>query len=1066
MNKIFRIFATVICCCYAFASFSQGVTTGNLTGTILGEANSPLAGASVHAVHVPSGTKYEVVSLSNGQFRLSNLRVGGPYKITASYVGFTPYVAEDITVNLGETINLQVKMQNANNRLEEVVVSSNKSGISKQKTGSSTNISRRQIDRLPTINRSISDFTRLTPAASSAGFLGKGNKSGFVSIDGAAFNNSYGLGSETSVLPGNNSGAQPISLDAVEQIQVNLSPFDVRLGGFTGASINAVTRSGDNQIRGSVYDYFRNQNLVGTKAKDAVFSKQKFSQNTAGFRVGGPIIKNKLFFFVNYEQSRRNDPGTTIRAGEPGASGPAYSNIQASTLNSLSDFLKSQYNYDPGKYQDYDLASNSDNFLVKFDYSINAKNKLSVRYNYMNSTQDQGLGNSQNRMSFYNLSWARKAKVNSIVAELNSTLSAKASNRFFASYTSFPENRQYNGTLFPQTLIKGSNTINFGADAAANGNRINQKFLQIQDDYTRYAGKHTFTAGFSVEHFDFFNGFTFRPQGYFEFNSLDDFYNNAPLGTVTPTGISTGFGRPSYYEIRYATAPDKRITEVNPTFLQTGVYLQDEYKPTNNLKLTGGVRLDISSFISNPRNNPAIGSFTFQDINGQPQKFTDNKLPGTMLLVSPRIGFNWNVLGNDKLIIRGGSGLFSGRNPFTYVGGSFTQNGLEEGSFVVTRSEDLQNYRFSGNIDQYVPANKQAPSSYELDMLSSNYKLPQVWRSTLAADYRLPLGITSTLEVNYGKDFHEPFYYNANLSSQDAGGSANGSFRFANNRINAPISAAYVLDQINKGYQLNVTAQLQKDFNKTWFASVAYTYGKSKNIYDFRATTVAGSYSSKDVVGNTNLPVMAYSDFDQPHRVVGTLSYSKKYLKQLATTVSVLFEGAQYGRLSYKYRGNDVNNDGIRENELIFVPKDQSQINLVAYQGGGRTITSQEQWDALNNFISSSKYLNSRRGQFAERNGGILPWFFNADFKILQDIAFNIGGKTNSFQLSADVLNFTNLLNKNWGVRQIALTNKPIQAITPTTFQVDPNALKSTFVTDPGLDSRWRVQLGIRYNFN
>ncbi len=1056
--------------------FAQGVTTGSIQGRIVDNHSATLPGCVITAVHVPSGTKYATISQQDGRFSLTNVRVGSPYTITVTYVGYETYEVNDAAVGLGEVLTLNIQLKDKSSALQEVVIKGGRKDniLNSKKTGSSTLIDQNALTSLPTISRSLNDFTRLTPQAGAQGMLGKGSKSNFISVDGAAFNNAFGLGLQTANLPGANANAQPISLDAIDQIAVNLSPYSVKEGGFTGASINIVTHSGDNTFRGSVYDLYRNQDLVGSKVKDVTIVNKPFHENTFGFRLGGPIIKDKLFFFTNYEQFSNTQPGANYVAATPGNTNTNVSNFNASDLNALSNFLQTTYHYNPGDYQNYNPPTQNKKFLVKLDWNIDTKNKLSVRYNQLTASTTVGGVSTISTTGFSNNGYLRYNNIYSITGELNSNISNKISNRVFASYNSLPDYRQPWGDITPYvTISDNGKTYQFGTNNAAVGNNVVQHIFQLQDDITFALKGHNLSAGVSYQGMKFTNDFTLNPQGTFTFSSLANFYNSSPAGTITPIGPSIGAGLPSQYSLSYTVQPGRLVTYAQTQVSMVGFYLQDEVFPIPALKLTGGIRFDVISFLGTPATNTTALNYTFQDAYANPEQYSTGTSPGTSVLFSPRLGFNWDLTGDRTLQLRGGSGIFTGNIPFVYLSNARSMNGLNENSIAATTASAAAAYPYNPNPQAYVPANKSAAARSELDFVSKDFKMPQTWRSTLALDYKLPANMVATLEGVYSKDINAPFYTNVNFNSSNTTTAADGRLAYTSSAINPNVNGAYLLSNVNMGSQLFLTASLNKQFSKNWMASASYTYGNSKDAFDFRSTTASGAFNATPVVGNTNLPVLGYTDFDLRHRIVGSATYKFNYFKdKMTSSLGIFLEAAQQGRSSYTYGGTgNVNRDGITGNDLIFIPGDQSQINLVA----SSTATVEQQWDALNNYINGSLYLSSRRGQFAERNGVLLPWYFQADLKFAQDLSILFGKGKNTLEITADILNFTNLIDKNWGVLKTMANPTPITALSPTTFQVNPallnvgeftqdNSLSSAI--NPALSSRYRIQFGVRYSFN
>ncbi|MEC3874217.1 TonB-dependent receptor [Chryseobacterium salviniae] len=1061
--------------CLINSAYGQNVTTGSISGTVSNEKNENLSGAIISAIHQASGSKYLTTSGESGNFTLQNLRVGGPYIITIKKDNYKTDEITNVKVILGEDLLINSILFSKTASIEEVTVKGKRSKIlTSSKNGSGIALGLNEISSMPTISRSINDFTRLTPQAGSVGMLGKGGKTNSITVDGAAFNNTFGLGMESANMPGGNTNSQPISLDAIEQISVDLSPYNVKQGGFTGGGINVVTRSGDNKFRGSVFTFFRNENLIGNKVRNLTVGRTDFTETTYGFRFGGPIVKNKLFFFTNFESVESTMPGASYVARRNDASGDNISNLLASDLDALSNFLINTYNYNPGQYENYGISNKSKKLLAKLDWNINDKNKFSLRYNQLNSSSDFGSTSTLNAVGFSNNGYQRFNEIYSITGELNSNISDKITNRAFISYTSMPDYRKYLGDIFPLVTIndKGK-TYTFGTNNAARGNTIEQKILQIQNDFSYKLNKHLISAGLGIQNFDFSNTFTLNPQGTYIFNSLADFYNAAPQGSPTPVGISSGLGKPSAYSINYTLQPGNETTYIGSGMNQFSFYAQDEYALSKKFKLTFGQRIEMVSFKGNVAINQNVEHMKFQDANGAEMNYSTGNIPGARVLFSPRLGFNLDLSNNRSLQLRGGTGIFTGNSPFTYISAAFGTNGLNEGSIFAT-GPAAANYPFSTNPSAYIPSNPMVNTTYQLAFVSKKFKMPQVWRSTLGIDWKLPKNFVVSLEGIYSKDMNAPFYQNINLNSATTT-ILNGRERFTSNRINQNVTGAYLLTNIDMGYQYFITATLNKQFSSDFFINLSYTYGEAKDGFSFRSTSPAGAYNALPVVGNGNKPVLSHSEYELKNRLVLGGSYKLKYLGgKLGTTIGLFFEAAQQGRSSYVYGGTgDVNGDAVIGNDLIFVPGDLSQINLVASPNA----TVQQQWEALDKFISNSGYLKSRRGQFAERNGVLNPWYSQIDLRLSQDFTgfFFKNKAENTLQFTVDILNFTNLLNKNWGTYKVLSNPMPITAVSPTTFQVNPSLLSnSEFVPDtslnsainPAASSRYRIMLGLRYTFN
>lgn len=1055
--------------------FAQSITTSELSGFVQDEEKNQMEDASIFLEHQPSKTIYQTATQSSGRFYFPNLKSGGPYALKISYVGFEENILEGIFLDLGENNSLDIILKKHAQQLDEVLVVAPL--VRNRSTGYQTSISQTELEYLPNIQRSILNFASLNPQANQAGFAGKGPRDNFISIDGSAFNNAYGIGGNSSLLIGNVVGAQPISLDAIETVQVNVSPFDVRQGGFTGAGIHAITKSGTNEFKGTAYSYFQNESFIGKTVDDQTVEISDFDQSLYGVSIGGPLIKNKLFFFVNYEKESRTNPATNFLASRSGLSGDNITRVSASDLDDISNFLESNYNYKTGAYESYNHQTDNQKLLVKLNWNIHKNHQLSLRYNQLNATQDFPASNSGsfgapnrvdnlNSMSFQNSGGLRTVDAKSFVGELRSFIGSNMSNKLLVGYSHFPDSRAVKGELFPTVdiLNGGQNYISFGSHLFASNNSITQNTINVQNDFSIYLGANTLTFGISYEQFQFDYLFTPAAAGSFVFNSLEDFYNSTPIGTTTPVGLSNGIGRPSVYSRTYSVLGDEKSQEVHPELIQFGAYAQEEFL-FKNIKIVAGIRMDIASFPETPLENADVSTLSFQDALGNAESLKTSNLPSSKPLFSPRVGFNWEI--SEGLQVRGGTGIFTGRTPMVRIGDQYLNNGLLQGQ-VKAQNNAANQYPFNPDPEAYIPDDTPTPSNYEINAIAESYQMPQLWKSAVGVDIGNPSKLQASIDVIYSDEINRDFVRNANLDHTDQGTGSDGRFVFANSRLNnPPILGAYVLDNTSEGKQFNATFHLKKKYSEHWYASLAYTYGYAKDVNSFSASTSRSSFRNLAVLGNSNLPVLAYTDDYQKHRVIGTAAYKINYGTKAATTISLFLEGAQRGRFSYTYSSNgDVNNDGVASNDLIFIPSDASQIELEAYNMNGSPVSVESQWNALDNFIKGSDYLNENRGSFAERNGGASPTFFQLDLRILQDFHFNISEKKNTIQLSLDLLNIGNLINSSWGNRQFAANTRPIQARQNGKFRVNPSTLGKEFVTDTGLISRWQMRIGVRYIFN
>ncbi|MDO7887665.1 TonB-dependent receptor [Hymenobacter cheonanensis] len=1145
----------------AHLGWGQGATTAAMSGTITDSKGQELPGATVIAVHTPTNTQYVAPTNADGRFNIQNMRVGGPYTVKVTFVGYQDFTRTGINLTLAENFRLDAKLGEGSTQLNEVTVTGRQNPvINADRTGAATTIQRAQIERLPTINRSLSDYTRLTPQASGGGgFAGRNNLYNNITIDGAIFNNSFGLSGTI----GGQANAQPISLDAIDQIQVSIAPFDVRQGSFTGAGVNAVTRSGTNKFSASVYGFYRNQDFVGKKVQDSNSPIATFNLYNVGFRFGGPIIKDKLFFFVNAERERRNDPPTGNYTANRGVTGPTVSNILASDLDVLSNFLVTKYGYNPGPYEGYTLASNSDKLTAKLDWNISQNHRFNIKYNYLKSYRDvapspsgaigsNGRAQSIIGLPFLSPYYRINNNLNSFIAELNSTFGARFSNNLTAGYLANRDFRESVGggsiPLFPLVDIGNSTTLSavnanqtaaqeltsFGYEPFSAFNILNSDTYQFGDNFTAYLGKHNVTIGTYNELYKYSNGFAPQYYGAFVYNSLQDFYASAATtdapygynysgGTLTARTATDGLRSAQRYQVRYAATADGSFPFAVTKAAQIGLYIQDEWSPISNFKLTYGIRGDLPIVYSSIEQNYPLSGGGLNPLTGSPYpglnfrddiRINTSQLPKRTPLFSPRIGFNWDVNDDKRTQLRGGSGVFTGRIPFVWVSNQAGNNGVQFGSIDV-QGPTAAGYAFNPNVDYYRNQLKAAGpnTTYNVAFTSREFKFPQVFRNNLAIDHELPGGLVATLEGIYTRDLNAVYFQNVNLPSSTVTAkgadtrpifyntNAAGIPTTKNNRIYGPITLAngasgntlaqpnitdaILLNNTDKGYSYSVTAQLQKNFSNGLFAMAAYTYSDSRSVND-GGSVAQSSWAGRPVSGDPNADVLGYSQYLVQHRVIGSLAYRKEYIGHLATSISLFYEGAPAGRFSYTYSG-DMNGDNVNGNELMYIPRDQSEIVLVnrtitASPSGAYVYTADQQWNDLNNFINQDKYLSKHRGEYAERNGASNPWQHRVDFRLLQDIFTNIGENRNSLQLSVDIFNIGNMLNRNWGTYQFQYTSSPLafQAYDSQgrpTFQYQfasaPNAttpaqtLNTTFRNDvTTLNSRWQMQLGVRYIFN
>ncbi len=1098
--------------------FGQGVTTGAIEGIVTDSKGAALPGATILATHTPSGTTYGAAARTDGRFTFPAVRVGGPYTLKISFVGYKDQILNDINISLGEKYTADAKLNDESTQLTEITVVGDQNAIiNSDRTGASTNIRREQFERLPSIGRSFQEMTSLHPQAGT-GFTFGGRSSLYnnFSIDGSTLNNVFGL----NALPSGQSAQQPVSLDALEEITVSTAPYDVRQGSFTGAGINAVTRSGTNNFSGSVYGFYKNQSLVGDKVDGTKQTTTDFNYYNAGFRLGGPILKDKLFFFVNYEDEKRSDPAVTFPAGVAGNQATSDGTNSNTDLKGLRDFITKNIkntdgtSYDPGNYDNFNLVTGSKKYLAKIDWNINTANKLTIRYTQVDAFRDVppsgsngftsgpngGRSNGINTLPFSSSYYRINNKTKSIIAELNTTIGNKFSNSLTFGYTSQRDLRNGVGGSailnFPLVDIYGPNGTNltsFGGEPFTPNNKLNTDIIQLNDNFNIYLKNNTLTVGTANEYYKFYNAFTQVINGVYQYSSIANFEANV----LNPTAANS----PTLYIQQYSALKGVSAPAAEWQAMQLGAYVQDEYSGIKNLKLTAGIRVDIPIYLTSLPNNTVSDNLTFA--NGE--KVSVGKFPKVSPLFSPRIGFNWDVKGDKTTQIRGGTGIFTGRVPFVWLSNQVSNNGLFFGTTTARSTNNgttsaaatqTVNYPFSPDPNKYVPTSGYAdlgngtPAinpvtksafTFSINAATPNFKFPQVWRTNIAIDQKLPFGVIGTAEFVYTKDINAIYFRNANLSNSVGKIAGDGRPLYStNNIVNPSVQQAIVLDNTNKGYSWSLTGQLQKTFSKGFYAAAAYTYTDSRDLYGQSGSTAGTAWSGNYILNNPNNPELSYSGNLTKHRIVASASYRKEYLEHFATTLSLIYIGRSGSPYSYNY-GNDINGDG-QTNDLIYIPRNQSEI-LLTTTNATDTRTVDQIWQQLDTYINQDNYLSKHRGEYMARNAAISPWVHNnLNLRLLQDFHITAGGKRNTLQFSFELINILNLLDSKWGMEQFAVKPNLLgfagyetpNTVTGTsgrpiyTFATNSNGtpLTNTYASQTGPIYRWQMQFGLRYIFN
>jgi hypothetical protein len=1074
MKKLLLNLSISILLAVAIVSNASGqVTTSGLKGQVVDEKNEALPGASIIAIHLPSGTQYGVLANVDGRFSIGNMRVGGPYQVTVSFVGYKQQVLNDISLSLGNVTDIAINLAPSVTSLSEVIVSAGKTSIiNSERTGAAINLSNETVNSVPTISRGLKDFTKISPLANNSGsgtsFAGANNRYNQFSIDGLVNNDVFGLsGSGTN---GGQTGIEPISLDAIEEFQINIAPYDIRQGGFTGGGINAITKSGTNKFTGTAYYFGNSAKLVGKNEPktNTEVPIADYTDYQGGFTLGGPIVKNKLFFFVSGEITRQSYP----LANEPGS---ATSNITLAEIERINAVLsRVAPTYDPGSYLTINDETNSNKFLAKINWNISDKHKLVLRHSY---TYGENIDNSRtnNAFRYYNNGQFFPSTTNSTGLELNSILSSNKSNQLSLGYTTVRDDRDPLGQDFPTIFINMANSksATIGSEYSSVANQLDQDILSLTDDFTIFKGKHTITFGTHNEFYSFYNIFVQNIYGSYAYKTLENFETVGLPGEVSPTYYAVG------YSFDTTDNPSQSKGASDFSAMQLGFYAQDEYQLNDRIVLTGGLRLDIPVFPDKPAANDAFNTaYSSQGV-------ATGVLPETRIMWSPRVGFNWDVFGNKKTQVRGGTGLFTGRVPFVWISNQFTNNGQVNGAYSVGSSASSANPITNPAGLKFVAdpyAQKLAEDLGKvagrgaINVVDKDLKFPQVFRTNIAIDQRLPWNVIATVEGIFSKTYNNVNFINMNRQVDMAYTftGVDQRPRYISGRIDPNFDEIIKFENTDEGYSYNFVFMLQKQFDNGFNAQASYTYGKSM---DLNSGTSSVAYSNWRYVNNVNGPNdldLTQSNFDLGSRITGLISYRKEYLEgKMSTQVSLFYNGQSGQPISYIYNG-DMNNDGTT-NDMIFIPAKQSDINLIPITGT-TPLTADEQWAALDAFIANDKYLSTHRGAYAERNAARLPFSHQFDLRLLQEFKLKTGGVTNKLQITFDILNFGNMLNKEWGHsiyasnQQFSLINYKGQATSPTTAptftydasgQTNGNAyLLSDFI------SRWRGQLGLRYIFN
>ena len=1094
MKQAIRKFISLTATLLLVVSVYAQVTTSSMSGVVM-DGRGPVYGATVIATHEPSGTIYGTTTSESGRYSLSGMRIGGPYKIQVAMLGYGENVRTNILLNLGETHVFNFDMKEEAVSLDEVVVSAVRTRFSNEKTGATTNVNNAQMANIPTINRSISDIARMSPYSSGMSFAGSDGRSTNFTLDGSNFNNNFGLSSN---LPG---GGNPISLDAIEEMQMVVAPFDVRQTNFIGGGINAITKSGTNTFRGTAYTYYNNQEMRGNRIGDTDFgARDKSSRTIYGATLGGPIIKNKLFFFASVEQEKR--PGQVV-SWRPSVDGVidlpnSLSRAKISDMERVRKHLIDNYGYDPGSYTNYPGDESNMKLLARIDWNINNRHKLSVRYNYTKneawnatnaSSSDTGERTSQSRVSQYGMAFSNSLYsmdniIHSFSGELNSRFSDKISNQLLFTYTKIEDMRGSSSSPFPFIdILNGRDAtgkpiiepyISAGYELFTWNNGVKNNIFTATDNMTMYLNNHKFTAGLSYEHQMANNAYMRNGTGYYRYASIDEFLSQAA---------------PIDFAVTYGYGGEKSPT-AEVAFNQFGAYLQDEWNITPRFKATYGVRADYLSYVDNLMANKAINDLDFGG-----RKIDTGIWPDAKVQFSPRIGFSWDIKGDQSVKLRGGTGIFTGRLPLVFFTNMPTNSGMVQGSYnaqttypsgggfvsnpnlaqlagpMITDVNEMISRL--GLVRDITPADGALPAN--IAAIDPNFKMPQVWKTSLALDYRVPVSFpfSATIEGIFTKSVNAVMSENYDFKPVDNtwerfSGPDDRYIYPSNNAYKYNNRNAYVLTNTNKGWgaigNITLTAEPINNMN----LMVAYTYTRSKEMTGMPGSDAGSAYTGLVSVNGPHMAQLEISQYVVPHKVIGSLSYRIPWENNTLfanTGINIFYVGSPAGRYSYMY-STDMNGDG-NANDLIYIPSQRGEIKF----------TTQADEDAFFNYMEQDKYLKSHKGQYAGAYAVQAPWLHRFDLRLTRDLILKTGKSKNVLQFSLDFVNFGNLLNSKWGVvknmnvsnsgKIIKYDGKDANNVPSFSFvKRNGEYINQSFDTNYYYGETWRLQVGVKFIFN
>jgi len=1023
-------------------AFAQAVTTSAISGTVTTQAGEPLANTQIVVINTALGTEQAALSRADGRYNFPGLRPGGPYRIEARSLGFATEAVEDIFLTLGQNQRIDFILSEQAVVLTGIDVVGDRSGaiISRGRTGTGSVIGEEQVTNTPTISRDFTDFIRLTPqiSASTPGTsaAGRNNRYNNIQIDGAVNNDLFGLAA--SGTPGGQANARPITLEAIQEFQVNIAPFDVRQGGFTGANINAVTRGGTNNFQGTLAYFGRNEALIGDYRLfdgEKAPSVEDFRQSDLAFSLGGPIIADRAHFFVAGEISRRTSPFSGVLG--------VNTRSTAGEVNEISSLVQSRYSYEPGRSDQFPLETDSDNLFARLDFQLSPSHRLTFRHNYVDAIRIVPNGGAGLTFGFSNSGYTFNSTTNSTVTQLNSNLDGQYFNEFRFGLTSIRDSRDV-GQAFPRLQVEtSSGRVLVGPDQFSGANALDQDVLELSNDFSFSRGSHNFTIGTTNEFFKFSNLFVRNAFGYWVFPSIASLRNEAP----------------NRYEYSFLLPGGQERAEFSVR--RWSAYAQDRWELTDDLILTYGLRMDFTQLPDTPSRNPVVAQSNIG-------RNTD-EVPSNAVQLNPRVGFNWDVYGDRSTQVRGGLGLFSGRTPFVWISNAYGNTGNDYVRFTCT----------GGNVPSFTANPNQMPKACaggsatfapnEVNTVDPDYKFPQIFRASAAIDRETGfLGVIATLEGLYTKTLQDIEYRNLLISRNDALGVREGRAQYTRTNLVAGAGAIPVGDVIDmsnttEGYAYNLTAQIQRPITNGWGFSAAYTVSDAFDVNRGGSSQAVSNWRFNPTAGNPNELSPARSNFVIRDRVLATLTQEVSLVQGFPTLLSLVYVGESGQRFTFVYNG-DANGDGQTSNDLIYVPASQNEIRFAS-----GAVTPAQSWANLNDFIERTPCLREARGTIIERGACQEPWYNQMDLRLSQELSTFRGQRA---EITLDVLNVMNLLNDEWGRKEfisnesynlIAIQNR--NDVQNGRMLMRPFAPLATANSIAGLTSRYQMQLGVRYRF-